>query len=551
MSVADAVACLRRGDFAGAEAAVARALAMDARDADALNVRAMLRHQRGDLAGAIAAMNDMLTITPDDAGAHFNRATMLHQAGRLEEAVHGYARTLALEPRDVTAWIRRAAAERSLGRHEDTARSCAAALEIDPKNATALNDGAAALARLGRFEEALAMFDRLVQASPNSVAAHMNRGKVLGELGRFEHACAAYRAAIRESPRHAPAWNNLGVSRLALGQYQEAAEAFESASLGDNQSVEAGHPVLNQATAFLMRGDYARGLELYTQRFATGAVDPPPRVEESAPWAGDSVEGVLRVRAEQGVGEQILFTRLLPLVLARTPLVAVDCDSRIAELLQRAYPNVHAVLAPDERCADAKTQVAMGDLAHVLKLAATDIEGLPVAMRAREARVRELRAKYQRQGRGRPVVGIAWESQRAQAHALQAWEEVLREEYLFVSLQYGGERHDIEAAKSAFSCEIYRDEEIGLGRSFEDLAAQLTALDLIIVIPNIIAHLAGALGLRTLVLAPLPHRLHWCWGGAGDATPWYPGVRLLRRTIKESPADQMAAAAKLARQLLS
>ena len=552
MSTAEAVACLRRGDNAGAEAAVARALEINAQDVEALSIRAMLRHQRGDVAGAIEAFNAVLAVAPNDVAAHFNRATLLHQAGRLEEAVLGYARALEFEPRDVTAWVQRAAAERALGRRQDVVQSAMAALEIDARHPVALNEGAAALGRLGRFEESLSLFDRLVKAEPDSASAHSNRGKTLAELGRFEEACAAYKKALIANPKHAPTWNNLGVARAALGRFAEAIDAYESASLGENQNFDAGHPVFNRATALLLLGDYARGFEAYAQRFAAGAANPPPRVEAARPWQGERLDGVLRVRGEQGVGDQLLFTRLLPLVLARTPRVAVDCDPRIAELLRRAYPELEAVLAPGDVARDVAAHVAMGDVAGVLKLAPKDIAALPVVMSADAQRTRELRAEYERLANGRPIVGIAWASPRARlarpkSAALEHWGALLKESYFFVSLQYGDDRADIGAAKAAFGCDLYHDDSVDQMRSIDDFAAQLSALDCIVTISNTTAHVAGALGLNCFVLAPPAHGLHWYWGVEGAATPWYPTLTLVRRDLGAAWDEQVAEAARRVR----
>jgi tetratricopeptide (TPR) repeat protein len=555
VSAAEAALCVRRGDWAGAEAAVARALAVNPHDADALNILAMVRHQRGDIAGALDALGQQVAAAPNDVAAHFNRATLLHQQGRLEEAVHGYSRTLALEPRDVVAWISRAQAEHALGRHEDAARSCAEALEVDPKNPTALNDGAAALGRLGRLDEALALFDRLVKLTPESAAAQTNRGKVLAELGRFEEACAAYEQALKHDPKHAPAWNNLGVARAALGLYDEAVAAYEQASRGSLQHFETGHPVFNKAAALLMKGDYVRGFAHYAQRFAARAAPAPPQVETALPWIGVRVEGLLRVRGEQGVGDQLLFTRLLPLVLERTPRVAIDCDPRIAGLLRRGYPALEAVFAPNETRGDVIAHVAMGDIAGLLQLTADRIAALAIVLRADEAKLAPLRKKYLQLANGRPIVGLTWASPRAKlgrskSAALEHWGALLREPYFFVSLQYGDDRADIEAAQALYGCDIHHDDSVDQMSSIEDFAAQLAALDHIVTVSNTTAHVAGALGLRAFVLAPPGHGLHWYWGAEGSHTPWYPSLTLVRRALGAAWEGQVAEAAALVRDAL-
>ena len=62
---------------------------------------------------------------------------------------------------------------------------------------------------------------------------------------------------------------------------------------------------------------------------------------------------------------------------------------------------------------------------------------------------------------------------------------------------------------------------------FADTAAAIAQLDLIITIDTSVAHLAGAMGKPTWVL--LCHNPDWRWQLDGDATPWYPSLRLFRQ----------------------
>jgi tetratricopeptide (TPR) repeat protein len=549
MSTNDALSCLRRGDAAGADAALARVLDANPRDYDALCMRAVARQQMDDLPGALAALDAALAIDEYQPTTHFNRANLLQMMGRLEEAVAAYARSLDIVPRDPEAWINRAAAERALGRDEDAARSCLEALRWDPVNQQALNDGAAALGRLERFAEALPLLDSLIAITPHSASAHTNRGKVLAGLERYAGAVDAYREALKHKPDHGPAWNNLGVAYAALGRHREAIDAYGRAAQLPSQHLGADHPLFNKAAALLLLNEYAEGFSLYAQRFDAGVTARPAAMGAAPGWDGARVDGVLRVMGEQGVGDQLLFARLLPFVLERTPRVVVDCDPRIAPLIKRAHPELEAVLAPNEAHFGAAAEIAMGDIAGTLELGAGDISRLPAVMRADAAKTAELRSKYATLAQGRPVVGIAWAAPRAKlarakGAAIAHWGALLRAPYFFVSLQYGDARSDIETARAAFGCGLHADESVEQMRSLEDFAAQLSAMDHIVTVSNTTAHLAGSLGLDCTVLAPPGRGLHWYWGAEGEATPWYRSIHIARRGIGASWEDQIAAAAR-------
>jgi hypothetical protein len=66
-------------------------------------------------------------------------------------------------------------------------------------------------------------------------------------------------------------------------------------------------------------------------------------------------------------------------------------------------------------------------------------------------------------------------------------------------------------------------------RSVETLASRMAALDLVITVDTMAAHLAGAMGLRTWTL--LPANADWRWG-KGRQSVWYPTMTLFRQTVE-------------------
>jgi ADP-heptose:LPS heptosyltransferase len=63
--------------------------------------------------------------------------------------------------------------------------------------------------------------------------------------------------------------------------------------------------------------------------------------------------------------------------------------------------------------------------------------------------------------------------------------------------------------------------------SFQDAAAVVTALDLVLSVDTAMAHLAGTLGRPVWVL--LPYVPDWRWLRDREDSPWYPSMRLFRQ----------------------
>ena len=66
-------------------------------------------------------------------------------------------------------------------------------------------------------------------------------------------------------------------------------------------------------------------------------------------------------------------------------------------------------------------------------------------------------------------------------------------------------------------------------KSYEDTAALLKNIDLLITIDTSIANLAGAIGIKTYLL--LPYDSEWRWFHDTETTPWYNSVRIFKQKV--------------------
>jgi hypothetical protein len=82
------------------------------------------------------------------------------------------------------------------------------------------------------------------------------------------------------------------------------------------------------------------------------------------------------------------------------------------------------------------------------------------------------------------------------------------------------------------------------GKGLLPLAATITQLDAVITVDTLAAHLAGALGIRTLLL--LQYAADWRWLHDRDASPWYPSLKLFRQP---TPGDWPGAVRALSQHL--
>ncbi len=146
------------------------------------------------------------------------------------------------------------------------------ALELDPN----LADAHSSLGRIKHWYDwdwagAETSFRRAIELNPNSVNAHQFYSRLLTTLGRYDEALNEMYKAQELDPRSA----DLGVPLSGIlekrGEFDEAVRVLQSTLEMDKDSKFARRGIAN---AYLLKGDYAKVIELGNQEFPnTRAVD--------------------------------------------------------------------------------------------------------------------------------------------------------------------------------------------------------------------------------------------------------------------------------------
>ena len=114
----------------------------------------------------------------------------------------------------------------------------------------------------------------------------------------------------------------------------------------------------------------------------------------------------------------------------------------------------------------------------------------------------------------------------------------------FVSLQHDADEREIAEASTQCGVDIRHWPEIL--RDFDESAALVASLDLVITVCTATVHLAGALGCPAWVMVPAV--AEWRYMAQGETMPWYSSVRMVRQQESGRWEPVIAAiAAELAR----
>ena len=445
------------------------------------------------------------------------------QAGRFAEAAASYEQSLALAPGNPQAHNNLAVAFAEQRLFDRALAHYGEALRLDAKYAEAHYNLGNALRELGRLGDAVAAYDRALALQSDWPGAHCNRGLALAAGGQQKLAERAYRDALVRRPDYAEAHNNLGLALELQGRLDEAEAEFDRA-LGLAPEFASAHA--NRAQLRLLRGDFRRGWPEYQWRWRLPGVAIPrldvPVWDGAAPLAGRTI----CLRAEQGFGDTLQFARFAPILSRVGANVVIECQPALAALLAR-MPGVRAVVPRGVRLPRCDFQIALASLPGALGV--FDEAAIPAA-------VPYLAADAARRDRWRAAlgvypgvkVGIGWRGN--PKHPQDCHRSIPPERFEVLAALPGVRLVSLQTGERAPEV-VNAIEPTGTLESaplaFEESAALIEALDLVVTCDTVIAHLAGALGRPVWIALPLVPDFRWLLGR--EDSPWYPTARLFRQ----------------------
>jgi tetratricopeptide (TPR) repeat protein len=352
----------------------------------------------------------------------------------------------------------------------------------------------------------------------------MERGDVAGAL-------ASFRSALELKADFSEATNNMGLLLQDEGRSDEAIDLYRRALRADARNARAAY---NLGIALVSRFEFAEGWEFCERRFDT---IPPvtlrrafafPPLEAKDLGAGRRIA----VWREQGVGDQIVYATLLDELAARGERFVAEVDRRLVPAFRRAHPD-WAVVAPEESAAafaGCDRHVPVGSLPRLLRRTRASFSRQPAALlRASGDAVARLRG-----GDKRHLIGISWRSfqpkvrgelGRRKSAPLAAFARLSRDARL-LDLQYGDTAQEREAFAQAGG-RLERVEGLDLFNDLDGLLAAIEACDVVVTTSNVTAHLAGAIGKRTLVVFLHGRPPFHYWSSPDRRSLWYPSVEIV------------------------
>ena len=383
-----------------------------------------------------------------------------------------------------------------------------ALITAHPQRAEAYQSLALYAALCGQLSAANCVIDEALLLPTGQARSHYIKARICDETLDPQAAIANYEQALQLDPDNAKWRFNLGLAQLTAGDFE--------------------HGVVNYRDRF------------NSEAAAAVASTPAWTPAWSSAWMQAHAGAKVLIWAEQGLGDELMFARLLPCLQAHDERYTLQCDQRLISTLRHNHRWLDFVPRGElsTLLPGFDAQLAIGDL---LALFHRSLDQPRVRDRVLQPVPRpEIAVVVDSSGTGnhrdpaqqRRRIGISWLSMNPEygaqrsvplAQLLGAFDPA---QHVLVNLQYLAPPEQLQAIRER-GFELI--DNVNAFDDIEGLAALAAHCDVIVSIDNSTLHLAGALGLPTYALIPrLPN---WRWRLQTPRSDWYPSLELIRQNV--------------------
>lgn len=414
--------------------------------------------------------------------------------------------------------------QKELGKFSEAEKSYLSAIQLDPNFCEAYYNLGVLHHQNKKLTRAVNLYKKAVELNDSLYLAYYNLGNAYRELGVFEEAEKHYLLSLKIKNDFADAYYNLGVIRELLFDHEQAIQHYNVALLLDKNHVSAHW---NRSVILLLLQNYEEGFKEYEWR--KKRKEYPQRKYSKPELTTQDVNGkIVFVYDDQGLGDTIQFSRYLIKLKELGAEVVFECDKNLIGL----FSNFQAIDRLVERSTEREPAIEYNYHISLLSLPlffTTTYQTIPVEDAYLTVNKRSNEKWKEIIDKNKKLkVGLVWAGNPNHSRDKQRsinfseFESLLSvEEVEFFSLQKfndGDVRRDSLDESRITKLEI---------NTFDDTAAIIENLDLVISVDTSVAHLAGSMGKPVWNL--IYYYPDWRWGLEGSATPWYPSMKLFRQ----------------------
>ncbi|MDC0226621.1 hypothetical protein OAK12_00755 [Alphaproteobacteria bacterium] len=496
--------------------------------------------KKGDFEYAHNLINKAIIIENNNQDFIRDKSLVLYYLKKNDEALKYAKKAIELNPKDLLAINNFSLILMRSRKYLEAKKILEKGLALDKNNIYLINSMGRCCGYLNEKTNAISFYKRAIEIEPNAPEPINNLAGYFSDQGQYKKSIIYYKNAIKKDPKNIIINANIAKVYLHLNN-DKLAESYLQFCLKldqDNSMVRKTYSLL-----LLKKQQYKKAWGYFDGRLnLTDFSEKNSQVSiiKNYLWNGKKInkdDRILIIR-EQGVGDEILYGTIYPDLLKKFEYVTIEADKRLISLFsyslklnnnQKFVPLGSFSSNPKKIKLFQKVMYA-GSLCKIFRNNLQDFNQIPYLKCPNtdpeiEDFLKKNTSKYK--------IGISWKSFQntygdSKSISLETLEPILRnKEISFINLQYGDVKNEIKRFLKNNSLIIKTFSNIDLFNDFNKISILLNKLDIFITVSNSTAHLAGALGIRTILIKPKSHATFHYWNQPNDKTPWYKSIKII------------------------
>lgn len=342
-------------------------------------------------------------------------------------------------------------------------------------------------------------------------------------------ALRCYAEAFIRYPKLALAYNNYGNILRELGYPEESYGFLETAMRLD--PADRNTP-FNYAVAHLAAGDLEKGWELFESRWRFKHHEHTLESIHKPRWNGEDIAGKkLLITCEEGDGDNIQFIRFVRQIKDKGITPIIQTEPQLKNLFQNSFSKVK-VIDNTETVEDFDFWTPILSIPKCLKITYDKFPKTKIYLKPEKNKVKFFEMVIG--NKAKPRIGFCWRGR----SKFYPFEEIVKliqrnTEYEWINLQFAYTEEE-RVALEQLGVKSYQSHI----NNWNDTAALVQNLDVIVSIDTGLIHLAGALGKECILMLD-KYKTCWRWLYDRTDTLWYPTIEIVRQLEQNNFDEQL------------
>jgi len=468
---------------------------------------------------AILFLEVLRELEPESAYYAFLKGLAHHKAGQYNSAIREYLQSIMRDDSDPVVFNNLGLVYQVIGDPENAMKEIKHAVGMKPDYADAYYNIANVLLDLEEYPAAEEWFFKAFSIDP-ALYDDVKLGELYYKQFAFDKALQCYESLLRKNPGDPSTLHNKALVLHELSRYDEEMKIRKDIVQRSPHTPDFRY---SYSELLLLTGNYKEGWREYRSRKELPLF--PQRTFLGKIYEGQQVRGkVILIYQEQGYGDLVQFLRYVKILHqlgAKTILLAR------AELLSmlKHQPYIHAaylwhtdesLLPPyDYYC-------ALHDLAEWLdqyEPSESTVPYLSVPV--------EKQKQWQDHLAGFPGLKVGLVVKAGSKIPILKQKSLTVEEASRIIGVKGCTIFNLQPGATVSDGVVDLSEILD---DFSETAAAISAMDVVVTVDTVVAHIAGALGKECLLL--LPFAADWRWGMKDQKNRWYPSIKKFQQIRK-------------------